>query len=225
MNGKHWLWLGSVIGISYISQFIFPTLVGFIFLIGLFAWTYFTYNDIVKEKELRWEMLETRLKSFDDFTPTYFTKTDVGYVGCDDTRHTIKIVEEGREETFNFADVISSEVVTEPITFERKSKGSFLKRGIFGALLGGTLGMVVATSNTQRKSVTLSASMALKVTLNSLDKPVIYIVFLKSKKGVSKTTDYYQSAQKDLEYWKGVLDVIKTNQGTFVEKVSEEVTG
>lgn len=115
---------------------------------------------------------------------------------------------------YNFSDIVDFELLEDG---ESITKGG-LGRAVAGGVLLGGVGAVVGGITGGKKSKSICNSLKIKITVNNISNPVVYIDFIKAptKKNSFTYKTVYNSAQECLS----TLQLICNNQEQEVESVA-----
>ncbi len=119
---------------------------------------------------------------------------------------------------YNYSDIVDFELLEDG---ESITKGG-LGRAVAGGVLFGGVGAVVGGVTGEKKSKSVCNSLKIKITVNSINNPVVYINFLTiaTKKESSTYKTLYNSAQECLS----VLQLICNSQESLLENNNNAAT-
>jgi hypothetical protein len=111
-------------------------------------------------------------------------------------------------ETFNFDDLIETELIIDNDSVTKTSRGSQLIGSVVGGTIAGVPGMIIGGLSSQKISSERIKNMSIKLTFNDMDNPVYKFNFLNSPSGVCKDSHEYRIAMNYIEKWYGYFIVI-----------------
>lgn len=106
---------------------------------------------------------------------------------------------------YNFNDIADFELLEDG---ESIAKGG-LGRAVAGGILFGGVGAIVGGVTGGKKSKSICTSLKIKITLNNISKPVVYIDFIKAS--TKKDSIIYKSMFKSAQECLSVLQLISNN--------------
>lgn len=107
---------------------------------------------------------------------------------------------------YNYSDIVDFELLEDG---ESIAKGG-LGRAVAGGLLFGGVGAIVGGVTGGKKSKSICTSLKIKITLNDISKPVVYIDFIKAS--TKKDSIIYKSMYKSAQECLSVLQLIVNSQ-------------
>lgn len=123
-----------------------------------------------------------------------------------------------KDDFYNFKDLISAEIVADDdviTTTHTQKKASVGKALVGGALFGGA-GAIIGGNAGKSKSTSTNKKVCdklqIKLTLNSIEKPIIYIDFIKGRTNKSSFLKTYQKAYDSAEHFLGIFQVMINNK-------------
>jgi hypothetical protein len=136
-----------------------------------------------------------------NFSPTIKVK---GYLHIDEVNRRWIIPTKKCDYTFfSYDDIISYELIEDGTTIS-----SNLSNAISGGVLMGGIGAVIGAS-TGKKTKQICESMRIKITLNSMESPLVYIDFIQF--ATNKTSILYKNAQDAVNRCLSLFEIMKYN--------------
>lgn len=162
-----------------------------------------TVEDIRERIELLKVTKEELQIEADNFTTTKVIGTAIQF---DDKNKKVLIPNlYGRDTIYNYKDVVSYELLEDD---EVVTSGGLGRAAIGGMLFGGAGAVVGAVTGRKNKGV--CNSLGIKLTLNNMSQPVVYIPFILTK---TKTdSDAYKAAASQVQECLSVLQLICNQQ-------------
>lgn len=167
----------------------------------------------VTAEEIKKSILESNNKG-DELLSFKATKSIGNFVQFDDTNEKWLIPSKGNfiptpDLIFNYSDIVDFELLENGETVASGGLGRAL---VGGALFGG-VGAIVGGITGKRKNKGVCSSLRLKITINDINNPVVYIDFIESK--TKKSSNYYklisQQAQECLSVFQLICEKQKDN--------------
>ena len=122
------------------------------------------------------------------------------------------------ESIYNFKDLISAEIIenNDVITTTKTKKKASVGKALVGGALFGVGGAIIGGGAGKSKSISSNANVCdklqIKLTLNSIDNPVYYIDFIKTRTYKNNYSKKYGKAVEKAEHFLGVFQVIINNK-------------
>lgn len=112
---------------------------------------------------------------------------------------------------YNYSDIVDFELLEDGVTITKGGLGA----AIAGGVLFGGVGAIVGGTTGAKKSKSVCNSLKIKITINDINNPVVYINFIttETKKNSYMYQGIYNSAQECLS----TLQLIYNNQETRIE--------
>ncbi|MGE8003986.1 SHOCT domain-containing protein [Lysinibacillus sp. NPDC093216] len=107
---------------------------------------------------------------------------------------------------YNYSDIVNFELLEDG---ESVSSGGLGRAVVGGALFGGA-GAIVGGVTGQKKSKGICTSLRIKITLNNINKPTVYVDILKTE--IKKNNPIYKKAYKEAQECLSVLQLICNQQ-------------
>lgn len=118
-----------------------------------------------------------------------------------------KLIKKEEPWIFNFDDITSFELVENGNTITSGGLGAALG----GGLMFGTVGAIVGSNVGKRKNLATCESLKIKIVLNSLHMPVIYISFIENM-SVQKNSPVYKQNFNSAQECLSLLEIICNNR-------------
>lgn len=156
-----------------------------------------TVEDIKEKARLRKEMNEETLKKVSDFQTT----KKIGSIQFNDIDKKILIQDNSQICFIDYGDVISFEMIEDDETI---TSGGLGRAAVGGVLFGGAGAVVGAV--TGKKSKGICNSMKIKLTVDNIDQPAVYVSFIDKKTKTDSTA--YDVASYEAQECLSVLQLI-----------------
>ncbi|UYZ34963.1 SHOCT domain-containing protein [Clostridium beijerinckii] len=118
---------------------------------------------------------------------------------------------------YNYSDIVDYELLEDG---ESIAKGG-LGRAVAGGVLFGGIGAIVGGVTGGKKSKTVCTSLKIKITVNDINNPVVYLKFLSSE--TKKSSFIYKTAFNSAQECLSVLQLITNIQEKEQEEVAQPV--
>jgi|GEM_PF-1844260 len=101
--------------------------------------------------------------------------------------------------SFNYKDILASEVIIDGETVTRTSRTSQLGGALIGGVLTGGVGAIIGGLSGAKTSQEKVRKVQLKLIVNDIRDPILLIPFLDSVASISKKDDKYLKAEKAIQ--------------------------
>lgn len=182
----------------------------------------FTLDEIKERIKLLKESNEQAETEAEQFV---ITKKIGNFVAFDDERQKWAILSPflgNVLETYNYSDIINFELLEDGNSVASGGLG----RALVGGFLFGGVGAIVGGVTGKKKSKEICSSLKLKITINDMTKPVVYINFIetKIKKDSISYRSFSESAQECLSTFQLICDKQKkTTEPQSTVSVADEI--
>lgn len=125
---------------------------------------------------------------------------------------------ENKNLSYNFDDIIQSEVIIDGNTIITTNRGSQIVGIAVGGLLAGGIGAILGSISGSKTSKQEIRNIDLKLTINDMNNPIFKINFLSHliKNGWSKDSSKVKNALSEIEEWQGYFDIILKQQNKVI---------
>ncbi|MEB2281083.1 SHOCT domain-containing protein [Lysinibacillus xylanilyticus] len=154
----------------------------------------------------------------DNFNPT---KSIGSFIEFDDVNKKFLILsailrKRNKATVYNYSDIVDFELLEDG---ESVSSGGLGRALVGGALFGGT-GAIVGGVTGPKKSKSICSSLKLKITLNNINNPAVYVTFIESD--FKKSGMIYKTVYKQAQECLSVLQLICNQQQPTVAATSDQ---
>lgn len=177
------------------------------------------------QKNISIEEIKSRINDKND-NQSYFTATKkIGnFVAFDDNQQkwaTLTSITGKVKQIFNYSDIVNFELLEDGNSVATGGLGRAL---VGGAIFGGT-GAIVGGVTGKRKTKEVCTSLRLKVTINDIKNPVVYINFIESK--TKKSGLIYKAiaeqAQECLSVFQLICDKQNSQENSNQASTADEI--
>ena len=108
---------------------------------------------------------------------------------------------------YNFSDILECELIEDNNSVIKTGTGSLIGRTIVGSAFGG-IGAIIGGSSASKKSSNICSKLDLKISINNLDNPYLFINFIDKplKKKSKEYVHVYSEAQKLLSLFQVMIN-------------------
>jgi hypothetical protein len=124
---------------------------------------------------------------------------------------------ENKKLSYNFDDIIQSEVIIDDNTIISTNRGSQIVGMAIGGLLAGRIGAIIGGLSGSKNSKQEIKNIELKLTLNDMNNSIFKINFLPiTNVGLSKDSTKVKNALTKIDEWQGYFDIILKQQNNVI---------
>lgn len=132
-------------------------------------------------------------------------KTILSY---DEGRGKINFTTENGNKTYEFKDIMQSEIIQNGVSVTKTSRGSQLGGAIVGGVLLGGVGAVIGSLSGITKTEEKIKKIQLKIVVKDTHAPNHYVSFLDSEKELENDNSRLQSAVEKVNHWNSIISVL-----------------
>jgi hypothetical protein len=182
--------------------------------IAAFGWVIYAVVVAQRRKRVEAERLEVALADVArrrGFTPT----RKFASISVDETHQLWGCVAGGTWRIYQYADIVNSELIENGDHVQQG--GASLGRAVVGGMLFGPLGAAVGSMTGAKQTNRTVHTLQVKVTVNDLDDPVVFIDML-SMKGIKASTPAYRKQFEDAQRVLSAFSVMQSQAARPVEE-------
>jgi hypothetical protein len=119
--------------------------------------------------------------------------------------------------TYNFNDIIQSEIIIDNNSVTKTNRGKQLVGAVVGGALAGGVGAIIGGLSPEQIIKDNIKNIEIKLTLNDMNNSIFKINFLSpSSKGFSKDSQQVKNAMNAIERWHGYFSIIIKQQNKAI---------
>lgn len=139
-------------------------------------------------------------------------------IGIDEPNQKIIVASMTNQIYINFSDILESEIIQDDISISKTSRSSQIGGAVAGGLLAGGVGAIVGGLSGKTESTTRIKKLNLKIVVDSLSQPVIYMPFLSELSPLPKEQKRVAQAIEDIQHWHSLLSVVINRNNKVVKE-------
>jgi hypothetical protein len=169
-------------------------------------------QEILQQEKLNQLINKNAIERSKEYLNKDFTKAIV----LDETNRKIHILStlDNSCKTFNFNDLIESEIIIDNNSITKTNRGKQLIGAVVGNVVAGVGGMIVGGLSSEKITSERIKNISLKLTFNDMNNPICKFDFLDTS--VSKDSHDYKVAMNFIERWYGYFTIILKQQNNIV---------
>lgn len=196
---------GVILGLNENSMFYLLSVVGLVWYISV-------YNADKKRESEQQQEISNKQYEISSYTPSQQFSAYGKAISIDEKSNKLAISDLNNNYTFNFSDIIESEIIEDDSTITKTSRTSQIGGALVGGALAGGVGAVVGGLSGSKTSEKAVNKITLKIVVNNLQTPNFYIDFLNSANPLNNSDSRLIEARDKANHWHSLLSVIIKRQ-------------
>lgn len=180
----------------------------------LFRYVNRNEKEALEKEDRKKEELMHMLERLYQYSPSqkYITPNNELIISYDENGKQINFTSRHNNKTFDFDQIMGSEVIINEISVSKTDRSSQLGGALIGGALFGGVGAAIGGLSGDIKAEGKVKKIQLKVTINDIQDPNHYVVFFESIAEVEKENPAVKSAIEEVSKWNSIISILIKRQ-------------